>query len=300
MFRQIIWAVLLVTLLPCTALAQQVLVEMTASEPKEVLVLDRNPEKAVLVVKSVIGNLSFESSFSDIEVIRKEPGLWHLILEPGTHIITFSAPGFLNLEQRIVYSEGSRAKEIEIKIDPQSLEVARRADRESPVIVHQPVRQATEGDTIRFTARVTDNTGVLHVRLFYRRQGAAAFDTTAFIEVSANEFEAFVAAPAVNLEYYLTATDIFENRPAAARNPRDPYIITVIPKPQPVVALPETPAEEAAQQPGVPSGKKGTPWKWIGIGSAGAGVILYFVLRNGDPPPPDNRLPAPPGDPGNR
>jgi len=60
----------------------------------------RNPNEAILIVHSTIPDLQFESNRSIIEVDNPDPGEYRLHLEPGTHIITFKAGGYLPIKER--------------------------------------------------------------------------------------------------------------------------------------------------------------------------------------------------------
>lgn len=95
---------------------QGLLKKMQASKPQipqpRLAVLDT--DKVVLVVRSNIENVSFKTDRKNSRVFSKGQGEWWVYLEPGTNIITFSAPGFQSLTEEIFISEKDRCKEIEI------------------------------------------------------------------------------------------------------------------------------------------------------------------------------------------
>jgi hypothetical protein len=307
MARRIFLLLIFVVFIPSAGFGQVVLLQMTASELQDTRAFERDPNKVVLVVKSLIANLSFASNFSEIKVKKLEPGLWHLVLEPEPQIITFSAPGFQRLQKRIFISKAEKAKEIEIRIDQESFRIAGQVDRDPPQIIHNPVFQANEADSIRFFARVTDNTGVSEVKLFHRLRGTSDYDSTTMANISGDIYQAFLVASDTSLEYYLTATDIFANPPGFSRGPDDPYIVTVTPKQPQVVEREEVPEQQTGQIPTLKAPKKGGKlWLWLGLGAlalGGGALALSGGSGNGGgtvipPVTGDPKLPNPPGDPG--
>ena len=75
----------------------------------------RNPNEAILIVHSTIPDLQFESNRAIIEVDNPDPGEYRLHLEPGTHIITFKAGGYLKKKQRF-FIPARTHQEIRIKL----------------------------------------------------------------------------------------------------------------------------------------------------------------------------------------
>ncbi|MBU4443920.1 hypothetical protein KJ656_02405, partial [bacterium] len=72
----------------------------TVPESESMTFIIRNPNEAILIVHSTIPDLNFESSRSIIGVDNPDPGEYRLHLEPGTHIITFKADGYLPQKER--------------------------------------------------------------------------------------------------------------------------------------------------------------------------------------------------------
>ncbi len=72
--------------------------EVPPSEAKPVIVLE--PDEAILVVNSTIPGMVFESNLGIIKVDPVALGIYHLHLQPGTHMITFKAPGYATRQER--------------------------------------------------------------------------------------------------------------------------------------------------------------------------------------------------------
>jgi hypothetical protein len=64
--------------------------------------LVRNPDEAVLIVHSVIENLSFETNNGGIRQETPTAGEYILHLRPGTHIMRFKADRFMTVQRRFV------------------------------------------------------------------------------------------------------------------------------------------------------------------------------------------------------
>lgn len=90
----------------------------TVPESESMTFIIRNPNEAILIVRSTIPDLNFESSRSIIGVDSPDPGEYRLHLEPGTHIITFKADGYLPIKDRF-HIPKKEFKEVRIK--PKSL-----------------------------------------------------------------------------------------------------------------------------------------------------------------------------------
>ena len=69
-------------------------------ESESMTFIVRNSNEAILIVHSTIPDLQFESNRSIIEVDNPDPGEYRVHLEPGTHIITFKAGGYLPIKER--------------------------------------------------------------------------------------------------------------------------------------------------------------------------------------------------------
>ena len=77
--------------------------------------LVRNPDEAVLIVHSLIDNLSFETNNGSIQQEHPSPGEYILHLRPGTHIMRFKVEGFSVVQKRIVIDKKSYR---EVKVSP--------------------------------------------------------------------------------------------------------------------------------------------------------------------------------------
>ena len=81
----------------------QILQEMEVKDLGLVPVVVRNPDVGILIVESVIPELSFESNMGIIKVTHERPGEWVLHLFPGTNLITFKAEGYKSVnDMRLV------------------------------------------------------------------------------------------------------------------------------------------------------------------------------------------------------
>ena len=54
----------------------------------------RNPQHALLIVRSDIPGLEFTSNNRILRTTPKEEGVWQVLVAPGTHRVTFKASGF--------------------------------------------------------------------------------------------------------------------------------------------------------------------------------------------------------------
>jgi len=76
----------------------------------------RNPDIGVLIVESVIPELSFESNMGIIKVTHERPGEWILHLSPGTNLITFKAEGYKTVSHVRLVVPKKRARKVEVKV----------------------------------------------------------------------------------------------------------------------------------------------------------------------------------------
>ena len=93
----------------------QTLQEMEVKDLGLVPVVVRNPEVGILIVESVIPELSFESSMGIIKVTHERPGEWILHLFPGTNLITFKAEGYKSVNDMRLVVPKKRARKVEVK-----------------------------------------------------------------------------------------------------------------------------------------------------------------------------------------
>ena len=93
----------------------QTLKEMEVTDLGQATVVVRNPEIGVLIVTSVIPNLSFESSMGIIKVDDTSPGKWILHLQPGTNLITFKAEGYRTVSNVRLVIPKKTARQVEVK-----------------------------------------------------------------------------------------------------------------------------------------------------------------------------------------
>ena len=93
----------------------ETLQEMEVVDLGPATVVVRNPEIGVLIVTSVIPNLSFESSMGIIKVDDTSPGKWILHLQPGTNLITFKAEGYRTVSNVRLVIPKKTARQVEVK-----------------------------------------------------------------------------------------------------------------------------------------------------------------------------------------
>ena len=75
----------------------------------------RDPNVAILIVGSVIPELSFESNIGIHKVKHDKPGEWILYLFPGTNLITFKAEGYQTLSNVRLVVPKKKARKVEVK-----------------------------------------------------------------------------------------------------------------------------------------------------------------------------------------
>ena len=97
----------------------------------------------------------------------------------------------------------------------------------APNVYHTPVRTAYLGNNLIINATVTDNLGLVSVKLFYRTVGASEWSLTEMTSIN-NKYYATVSADRLDLtgfEYYIEAFDgINYTYNGSAENP---YLVTV-------------------------------------------------------------------------
>lgn len=73
-------------------------------------------------------------------------------------------------------------------------------------IVHQPVAEATNGQTINISAMIKHNTGLNSAKVFYREKGATNYIETAMTNVGDDNWAATLTIPSdLDIEYYIWA-----------------------------------------------------------------------------------------------
>jgi hypothetical protein len=83
------------------------------AEGLRVSIIITNPDWAVLIVHSTIGNLSFESNRGIVKVDKLDQRKYLIYLYAGSNWITFKANGYLPIKQSF-YIEKKNYKEIKI------------------------------------------------------------------------------------------------------------------------------------------------------------------------------------------
>lgn len=275
--------------------------KMKVGEPKPATVIPRDTSEVILVVRSDIKPMRFKTNHGKILAVEDDPysdDLW-LHIAPGTHLITFSADCYRNIEKRINIEKEQKSKIIEIEKDLDYFLSVKRTDQQPPRIGHTPLAKAIEGDTIVWDVVATDNSCVSEVKLFYRRRGETAYQSERMKKLeNSDNFRAKLIAQAPGIEYYLEAWDIFGNGPTLWKNDAQPQFIEVMVQTK----------EKTAQipEPGQPSPQvKKNSKKWILVGAGavavGGGVIAALAGGSGGKTLNTNggneKLPDPPGKP---
>ena len=110
------WVAATVVMLCWTGLVSaQTLREMEVMDHGMAAVVVRNPDVGILIVESVIPELSFESNMGIIKVEHDKPGEWILHLYPGTNLITFKAEGYKTVSDVRLVVPKKRARKVEVK-----------------------------------------------------------------------------------------------------------------------------------------------------------------------------------------
>lgn len=253
---------------------QEILKQMTAGELKDPeQFIHVKPGQAVLVVRSIIKGLQFQSNLIIDSTREVSNGEWWLYLSTEMYmfdqIITFSAPQFQSIDKRVVFAENGRVKEIEIKpVDAEPPQL-------NPIRPNGPIREQTKAV---FRANVKDNVGVKDVTLIYRFKGKVEtdYEPKRMDPVGPDLFETEVVAQPDTVFYYFEATDISGNGTSIGTKdrPGPPLIVTRI-------------------------FFRNQRKKWLLLGGAGlavTGIATAIILTGGESPPP-NVFPPPPGRP---
>ncbi len=179
---------------------------------------------------------------------------------------------------------------------------ASAADIRPPVIEHEPLADFPAGMPLRIQARVSDDSGVREVILFYRAQGAVQYQQMPMRRAPGSNLYAadLPAGLGPRIEYFIRASDTVGN--SVLGNLFDPYLINVTgnvpgnvpgnatgnvaPPVVPNVASGIVSAEQAAVDAGpapatafdraaAASGERGTRhWVWIGVGMLAVAALV--------------------------
>lgn len=108
MVKRLIFACLICsTTLQAQNLLEEMEIEDISGWPEVRSKILRRPGEALLIVRSIIPEVQFRSTREIIAIRAVEPGTWHLRLKPGTHRISFLAPGFLSAQKRLHFADRS-------------------------------------------------------------------------------------------------------------------------------------------------------------------------------------------------
>ena len=127
----------LILLLSLQTFSQDVFDEMEiediSSEPDIKSTIIRDPEQALLIVKTQVALMRIQSNNIIIKSEKKEDGTWHLIVKPGTHRISFQAKGFISIQQRF-YFNPKDVKGVRIRVVPSA---ERKEEKNTGMVVIQ-------------------------------------------------------------------------------------------------------------------------------------------------------------------
>ena len=191
--------------------------KMTRLGESEGIPIVRRQGKAFLIVKTTIPDLNFATNNGIIEKRSQDDDgtLWHLIIEQGTHCLTFSAPGYQSLLKKIEICDAS----LTISIDP--------IDNVSPEINHTPNLKMKKGEDLCLDAIVTDDIGIESVIVFYRYNDNQEYIPMLMNRRSTESDSFFCNIPVVSdtIQYYISANDYSGNSPKLQFSPTNPMHI---------------------------------------------------------------------------
>jgi len=122
-------------LLICHLASQQFLDEMELTEISNEAdiksTIIRNPKQALLIVKTQVPGIRFQSNNTIFKIKQIEEGLYQLNLMPGTHRIVFQAEGFISNKQRF-YFNPKDVKGVRIRVIPAQKQ---KEDKNSGIMV---------------------------------------------------------------------------------------------------------------------------------------------------------------------
>jgi hypothetical protein len=108
-------------------------IEDISREPDIKSTIIRDPEQALLIVKTQVDLMRIQSNNVIIKSEKKGDGTWHLIVMPGTHRISFQAKGFISIQQRF-YFNPKDVKGVRIRVIPSA---ERKAEKNTGMVVIQ-------------------------------------------------------------------------------------------------------------------------------------------------------------------
>ncbi len=168
------------------------------------------------------------------------------------------------------------------------LEDVRRAapDVRPPELAVQAPKTAIAGAPLTVTVSATDRSGVAGVTLFIGAGDAFPMATT-----DGETWQVAIPAelvPAGELRLWIEATDRAGNGPARWGSAEMPRLCAVT-DPAPPIADPLTTATiEPPPEADTPVWETWWFWTTIGVGVAGVGTLVYFLVPRSSGPPPDD------------
>ena len=87
------------------------------------------------------------------------------------------------------------------------------------------VSASAKGGKVNITAKISDETGVLEAKVYYRKPGDSKYDEAKLVNRGGDDFAASFDFASSNVEYYLTAVDELGNGPSKYGEPNNPKTI---------------------------------------------------------------------------
>jgi hypothetical protein len=161
---------------------------------------------------------------------------------------------------------------------------ASAADILPPLIEHEPLSTFPAGMPLRIQARVTDDSGVRDVILFYRPAGSAQYRQLPMLRAPGASLYAANLPPGLGprIEYFIRASDSVGN--SVLGNLFDPHLITVTAAVEPVAHASAAPAsapvpaavafDDASERVSGARPERGVRrWVWVGVGVLAAAAL---------------------------
>jgi hypothetical protein len=102
----------------------------------------------------------------------------------------------------------------------------------APTILHEPVKNATQGQGVNILANILDKSGVKAAHLHYKSSDDVYFRTVPMNKGIDGNYKAQIpprSARSGDVAYYVEATDLLGNGPARLGSPKEPLVIHLDP-----------------------------------------------------------------------
>lgn len=122
-------------------------------------------------------------------------------------------------------------KSSKIVREGKALEVMEKKDRDPPIILHAPVREAKRATALRVEATISDQSGVDFATLFYRSIGQHEYKRARMEPLPDDVFLAIIPDFVVigeGVEYFITAVDPLGNPPGFSGSQTQPHCVPFV------------------------------------------------------------------------